>query len=96
MTAVEGSDLRRRAAVKTDTAAASSSSTRAGKKSTADDEPIITLVDFFRILGGVVLVNCLLSYLYTGGTSLIWGAPRPWWTKPAEIQRWRVRSKRTA
>lgn len=50
--------------------------------------PVISLLDIFRILFAVVGVTCVASYYVTSGESYIFGLPRPWFTKPAEVSRY--------
>jgi len=53
-------------------------------------EPAITVVDILRIAGGLLLLNCLLSYFVTND-SVLWGW-RPWFVRPAVVMRYFVRS----
>lgn len=46
------------------------------------------LMDLVRILGGLVLLNCALSYFITADP-YAWGY-RPWWINPSQVQRWIV------
>lgn len=50
------------------------------------------VVDVLRILGGLVLLNCALSYFVTG-ESISWGW-RPWYSKPASVKAWLVSSEK--
>ncbi|KAF2203459.1 cytochrome b5 [Delitschia confertaspora ATCC 74209] len=43
----------------------------------------LTLLDLLRVLGGMLLLSSLMSYLSTSGTSLTWGY-NPWWTRARE------------
>ena len=63
---------------------AKAGSTRSAKESTG-----VSVVDVLRILGGLFLLNCLLSYFITND-SLLWGY-RPWYVRPNEIMRYIVR-----
>jgi hypothetical protein len=47
------------------------------------------ILDLLRVLGGVVLLNCALSWFITGN-SIAWGY-RPWWSYPRQVQAWWVR-----
>jgi hypothetical protein len=47
------------------------------------------LTDVLRILGGILLLNCALSYFVTS-SSLTWGW-RPWYSKPSVVATWLVR-----
>ncbi|KAF2120239.1 hypothetical protein BDV96DRAFT_566913 [Lophiotrema nucula] len=42
-----------------------------------------TLLDILRVLGGIVLLSCGMSYLTSSGDSLTWGY-NPWWTRARE------------
>lgn len=46
----------------------------------------ISLLDIFRILATLLVLTGLASYYITSGSSLIFGYPRPWWTKPAQLK----------
>lgn len=48
----------------------------------------ISVVDVLRILGGLFLLNCLLSYFITND-SVLWGW-RPWFVRPNEVSRYFV------
>lgn len=43
----------------------------------------LSVLDVLRILGGLVLLSCGLSYLSTSGESMTWGY-NPWWTRARE------------
>jgi hypothetical protein len=47
------------------------------------------VTDVLRILGGILLLNCALSYFVTS-SSLTWGW-RPWYSKPGVVASWLVR-----
>jgi predicted heme/steroid binding protein len=47
------------------------------------------VTDILRILGGILLLNCALSYFITS-SSLTWGW-RPWYSKPGVVATWLVR-----
>jgi hypothetical protein len=46
------------------------------------------VTDVLRILGGILLLNCALSYFVTS-SSLTWGW-RPWYSKPGVVASWLV------
>lgn len=61
-------------------------STRMASKSknrTNDEEPLITTIDCFRILFGLLLLNSLLSYFITGD-SYMWNY-NPYWMRPKAL-----------
>jgi hypothetical protein len=45
-------------------------------------------MDILRIVGGLFLLNCLLSYFITND-SVLWGY-RPWFVRPAVLMRYLV------
>ncbi|EMC92170.1 hypothetical protein BAUCODRAFT_38198 [Baudoinia panamericana UAMH 10762] len=45
-----------------------------------------SVLDALRIIGGLVVLNCLLSYFITGD-SVLWGW-RPWFTRPTVVMRY--------
>lgn len=45
-------------------------------------------MDVLRILGGLFLLNCLLSYFITND-SMLWGW-RPWFVRPGVVMRYFV------
>lgn len=47
-----------------------------------------SFTDVLRVLGGILLLNCALSYFVTS-SSLTWGW-RPWYSKPAVVASWLV------
>lgn len=47
-----------------------------------------SFTDVLRVLGGILLLNCALSYFVTS-SSLTWGW-RPWYSKPALVASWLV------
>ncbi|KAF2148413.1 cytochrome b5 [Myriangium duriaei CBS 260.36] len=51
-----------------------------------DSSARIKVTDILRILGGLALLNCTLSYFITGD-SFGWGY-RPWWSKPTQVSSW--------
>jgi len=48
----------------------------------------VGVLDILRILGGLFLLNCLLSYFITND-SVLWGW-RPWFIRPAVVMRYIV------
>lgn len=48
----------------------------------------IGVIDIVRLLGGLILLNCLLSYFVTND-SLLWGW-RPWFVRPGVVMGWFV------
>jgi hypothetical protein len=48
----------------------------------------VGVMDILRILGGLFLLNCLLSYFITND-SVLWGY-RPWFVRPAVLMRYLV------
>ena len=55
------------------------------------EDPVggLGVVDVLRILGGLFLLNCCLSYFITND-SVLWGW-RPWFVRPNVVARWLVR-----
>ena len=49
---------------------------------------VISPLDVIRVLLALVAVICVGSYYVTSGESLIFGYPRPWYTKYAEVSRY--------
>lgn len=62
---------------------------RTGSTSSAKESTRVSVVDILRILGGLFLLNCLLSYFITND-SVLWGY-RPWYVRPNELMRYIVR-----
>lgn len=58
-------------------------SRRKQKISKEDEEPLITVIDGFRIIFGLLLLNCLLSYFITGD-SYLWNY-NPYWIRPKAL-----------
>ncbi len=52
----------------------------------------LSIMDVLRIVGGLFLLNCLLSYFITND-SVLWGW-RPWFVRPRLLARWMVREIR--
>jgi hypothetical protein len=48
----------------------------------------VGVMDVLRILGGLFLLNCLLSYFITND-SVLWGW-RPWFVRPGQVMRYFV------
>lgn len=70
-----------------------SASQRTGPATTAVEvedasSPVITVLDIFRIIFALLAVTAGASYYLTSGESYIFGLPRPWFTKPAEIRQY--------
>ena len=81
-------DLRQRSRAnngnpKSDSQASPATPTKAEKKNG------LGVTDILRILGGLLLLNCALSYFVTND-SVAWGW-RPWFSKPSQLQSWLVR-----
>lgn len=53
-------------------------------KNTENEEPIITVIDCFRILFGLLLLSSLLSYFITDGESYLWNY-NPYWIRPKAL-----------
>lgn len=49
---------------------------------------VVSLVDVLRILVTLVGLTIAASYYVTSGESYIFGLPRPWFTKPAQIKQY--------
>lgn len=81
------SDLRKRATAGDGKTLDNGKVAQAAKKPSRDTFGVI---DALRILGGLVLLNCTISYFVTNN-SVTWGY-RPWWSKPAELRAWMVSS----
>lgn len=47
---------------------------------------VISVLDILRVLATLVAISLATSYYVTSGESLIFGLPRPWFTKPAELK----------
>jgi hypothetical protein len=60
-----------------------SSSKTSKSSSTSRPEPPITILDCFRLIFGLLLLNSLLSYFVTGD-SYLWNY-NPWWIRPKAI-----------
>lgn len=58
-----------------------------GKTSTSKNGGV-GVMDVLRILGGLFLLNCLLSYFITND-SVLWGW-RPWFIRPGVVMRYVV------
>ncbi|KAF1998413.1 hypothetical protein P154DRAFT_495451 [Amniculicola lignicola CBS 123094] len=43
----------------------------------------VSVLDVLRVLGGIVLLSCGMSYLTSSGESMTWGY-NPWWTRARE------------
>lgn len=51
-----------------------------------NSSPVISVLDILRILTAAIAVSAVASYYVTSGESYIFGLPRPWFTKPAEVK----------
>lgn len=49
---------------------------------------VISVIDIFRVLFALIGVTLIASYYVTSGESYIFGHPRPWFTKPAELKQY--------
>ena len=79
--------LRQEEGEPSDSDGAQKSRSEAPKKGTKpDSEKIggIGFLDVLRVLGGVLLLNTVLSYFVTGD-SVLWGY-RPWWTRSGPLK----------
>ncbi|KAI4697544.1 uncharacterized protein J4E84_000674 [Alternaria hordeiaustralica] len=56
---------------------------KAVKEQAAATSNGLSVLDILRILGGVLLLSCGLSYLSTSGESMTWGY-NAWWTRARE------------
>jgi len=61
-----------------------STDTKVGDSSSS----VISLLDIFRVIFAVVGVTVVASSYVTSGESYIFGLPRPWFTKPAELKQY--------
>ncbi|KAK5945501.1 hypothetical protein PMZ80_002706 [Knufia obscura] len=79
------SDLRQRKPEQQDAA-----STKVSTEVEIEDKssPVISVLDIFRVLFAVIGVTVVASYYVTSGESYIFGLPRPWFTKPAELKQY--------
>lgn len=75
-------DLRNRGGASKDEPTASGQQTKSKSKESSSGNAI-TVVDVLRILGGLFLLNCLLSYFVTND-SVLWGW-RPWFIRPGQV-----------
>ena len=57
-------------------------------KTTKPKKSGFSFTDVLRVLGGILLLNCTLSYFVTS-SSLTWGW-RPWYSKPGVVASWLV------
>ncbi|THV92973.1 cytochrome b5 [Aureobasidium pullulans] len=55
-------------------------------KTTKPKKSGFSFTDVLRVLGGILLLNCTLSYFVTS-SSLTWGW-RPWYSKPGVVASW--------
>ena len=61
-----------------------------GKSTKTKKDAGFGVMDALRILGGLFLLNCLLSYFITND-SVLWGW-RPWFVRPNVLMRYMVSS----
>ena len=59
-------------------------SVKSSKKETAPKNGGVGVMDILRIVGGLFLLNCLLSYFITND-SVLWGW-RPWFVRPGVVK----------
>ena len=62
--------------------------TKRTSKSATPKNGGVGVMDILRILGGLFLLNCLLSYFITND-SMLWGW-RPWFVRPGVVMRYLV------
>ncbi|KAL1582376.1 hypothetical protein WHR41_08878 [Cladosporium halotolerans] len=79
-------DLRRRVGLQDKDATGSQNEKSNKDKKSASSSGGVGVVDVLRILGGLFLLNCLLSYFITND-SVLWGY-RPWFVRPAAVMRY--------
>lgn len=79
----------RKRATAADTGPAPSTAEKPYKASKKENSSGFSVTDVLRVLGGLLLLNCTLSYFVTNN-SLTWGW-RPWYSKPANVISWLVR-----
>lgn len=67
-----------------------SSSEKVSTKVEVEDSSssVISLLDVLRIVVTVLCISVASSFYLTSGDSLIFGLPRPWFTKPAELKQY--------
>ena len=78
--------LRERKPPKQTSGSTTTKTPRSSSRAYKETEPSISVLDILRIIAGLFLLNCLLSYLITND-SVLWGW-RPWIVRPALVQRW--------
>lgn len=83
-------DLRRRVGLQDKDATGSQNEKNKQVKKAASSSGGVGVMDVLRILGGLFLINCLLSYFITND-SVLWGY-RPWFVRPAAVMRYFVRT----
>lgn len=47
---------------------------------------VISVLDILRVIVSLVGISLAASYYVTSGESFIFGQPRPWFTKPAQLK----------
>lgn len=68
---------------KSESSAATTSAKSTGKRSTPKNGGV-GVMDILRVVGGLFLLNCLLSYFITND-SVLWGW-RPWFVRPGVVK----------
>ena len=58
------------------------------KDTVAREKTGLSILDIFRIVAGLLLLNSLLSYFITND-SFLWGY-KPWFVRPKAVMRWIV------
>lgn len=53
-----------------------------------ESSAVISVIDILRVVSTLIGICLAASYYVTSGESLIFGLPRPWFTKPAEIRQY--------
>lgn len=81
-------DLRERTTAKADPAKATSKDVPIQRSSEKSGAAGVGVTDVLRIIGGLFLLNCLLSYFITND-SVLWGY-RPWFVRPGVVARYFV------
>lgn len=83
------SDLRQRKVVaETEIPATSKSPAIDPERTTKTERTSISLLDILRVIAGLALVSCALSYFVTG-TSYTWNLD-PWFLQPTRLRAWSV------
>lgn len=56
---------------------------------TTEKKQSISVLDILRLIAGLIVLNCALSYFITND-SFLWGW-KPWFVRPKAVMRWWVR-----